>query len=316
MPVPPGMARVMLRSSPSSWCHCLRATRRRPLNRSNNSWTRCKRCGGSSIVPRMVSINQPRTVLSVDQHASPFNIFLTEAGSCRVLGSVESRGRRTSSKANKRIRRTRPRRACDPCAAPIASSTKTSKYCNFLRRRRDDRGALGGGGTVGGTGGPGPLGACVTAIDAGQQGPRGTGALRACVTAIDAGQQGPSGGKGGTAIDAGPGGEEPSRRSGTAVGADPPVDRGGGTGCSPSKETVLRACGTAIDAGEQGPRVQGALRACGTAIECWGQGPSGKGALSTGVTARGADRQGRNGKAQGSRVGDSVSADDAVRRVH
>jgi hypothetical protein len=62
-------------------------------------------------VPRTVSINHPRTVFRVDQQASPFSIFLTEAGSCRVTGSVESRGRRTSSKADNRMRRTRPRRA-------------------------------------------------------------------------------------------------------------------------------------------------------------------------------------------------------------
>jgi hypothetical protein len=96
------------------------------------------------MVPRIVSINQPRTVLSVDQHASPLSIFFTEAGSWRVMGSVEFSGRKTSSKAPKRMRRTRPRRAGEPCAAERASSTKTSKYCNGWRRRLRavDEGAL------------------------------------------------------------------------------------------------------------------------------------------------------------------------------
>jgi hypothetical protein len=109
------------------------------------------------MVPRMVSINQPRTVFNVDQHASPFNIFLTEAGSWRVTGSVESSGRKTSSKAERRMRRIRPRRAGDPCAQEIASSTNTSQYCNGVRRRRDLGSVLGGAlGTRGVVGGAVP----------------------------------------------------------------------------------------------------------------------------------------------------------------
>jgi hypothetical protein len=100
-----------------------------------------------------------------------------------------------------------------PCAQPIASSTKTSKYCNFVRRRREDRGTLETGSTVGETGGP--------------------------------------------------------------------------------------------EASGKGPL------AAGGAV---GQGTSGKGALGAGGTVLDSGRQGLNGKAHGSRIGDSVSAEDAVRR--
>lgn len=143
MPAPPGMAKVMLRSSPRSWCHCLIATRLRPRKRSNSSLTRSNRCGGSSMVPRRVSMSHPKTVFKVDQQASPLSIFLTEAGSCRVVGSVESRGRNTSSSAERRMRRMRRRRAGVPCAHPMASSTKTSKYWREPRRPRREDGVWG-----------------------------------------------------------------------------------------------------------------------------------------------------------------------------
>jgi hypothetical protein len=50
-PRPPGMARVMLRSSPTSCCHFLREVRVcRRGSASRSSPSRSRRCGGSSIV--------------------------------------------------------------------------------------------------------------------------------------------------------------------------------------------------------------------------------------------------------------------------
>jgi hypothetical protein len=228
----------------------------------------------------MVSINQPRTVFNVDQQASPFNIFLTEAGSCRVTGSLESSGRRTSSKADRRMRRMRPRREGVPCEQLIASSTNTSKYCKGVRRRRvlDGalRGTVGTGGAAEGSvpresNGEGTLSTGVTAGDAVRRGPSGKGALSAGVTAEGAVQRELSGRRQGSgfgnsvtageavrrvlvdvrarfsggrpAIGAGRrilgGKEEPTDRLiGTAGGGVRRLDRGDGTGCSPSKKTV------------------------------------------------------------------------------
>jgi hypothetical protein len=64
---------------------------------SSSSYSRASRCGGKLIVAAWVSRSQPSILFRVDQHASPFSIFFTDAGSLRYGGSAGSNGRRMSS---------------------------------------------------------------------------------------------------------------------------------------------------------------------------------------------------------------------------
>lgn len=123
-PLPPGMAMVMDRSSPRSLCHVFRETRRWSGRiESSMACKRAWRCAGRLMVPRTVSVSHPRTVLRVAQVASPFSIFLTEAGSCLAGLSVAERGRRTPSSVWRRTRFTRRLSHWLPWARPMKSST-------------------------------------------------------------------------------------------------------------------------------------------------------------------------------------------------
>jgi hypothetical protein len=66
------MANVILRSSPSNFCHCKRVVCRLLVN----VWRRCvrrsTRCGGRCMVRAALSMSQPRIRFRVPNVASPF----------------------------------------------------------------------------------------------------------------------------------------------------------------------------------------------------------------------------------------------------
>ena len=76
-PRPPGRPMAMLRSCPRSCCHCRTVIGMCGALRISVSMVTSlvRRWGGSSMVCRMVSMSQPRTVFRVDQQASPFSVF-------------------------------------------------------------------------------------------------------------------------------------------------------------------------------------------------------------------------------------------------
>lgn len=99
-PRAPGMAVTMERSSPRMRCQALVAMRLRVGGTASRiSLRRRTRCGGNCSVMAVVSTSQPRMTFWVLHVASPFVIFLPEAGSCRCAESLGLRGRRTLSKA-------------------------------------------------------------------------------------------------------------------------------------------------------------------------------------------------------------------------
>ena len=121
-PRDPGMAGDIDRNSPSSWCHCLRGSRRRGGEiKLRSSRSRSSRCGGSDKVRLRVSTSHPKMRLVVAQWASPFSIFFVEEGSFRCGGSPGSSGRSTSSMDDNALRITA---VC--CAAVCANNRKSS----------------------------------------------------------------------------------------------------------------------------------------------------------------------------------------------
>jgi hypothetical protein len=114
-----GMAMAIDRSSPRACCHFFNETRRwdGPMD-SIISCIRAKRWAGREMVFSTVSIIQPSTTLEVAHEASPFAIFLVEAGSWRWAESALSKGRSTS-RARLTLRRVR----VPPCSIPNKSST-------------------------------------------------------------------------------------------------------------------------------------------------------------------------------------------------
>lgn len=89
-PALPGIPTDIKRSSPSTFCHFLTLIRFFPRSMSKMSWRRCFLWSGSSRVPRMVSMIQPRMSFRVAHEPSPLRSFLTEAASLRR--SSPSRG--------------------------------------------------------------------------------------------------------------------------------------------------------------------------------------------------------------------------------
>jgi len=125
----PSKARVMLRSSPRSWCQCqleiwecVLGTAARISCRQVTQWV------GRVMVRAWVSRCQPRTMRCGDQWPSPVANFFLEIGSCRVAWSINSSGRKTQSMLCIRMRRTCWRCASMPWASATWSSTKTSDH--------------------------------------------------------------------------------------------------------------------------------------------------------------------------------------------
>jgi hypothetical protein len=85
-----------------------------------------------------VSRIHPRTILRVAHVASPFNIFLMDAGSCRCTLSWSLNFRNTSSKELSKMRLTFRRCAGLPFTMPTKSSTSTSQ--DWQRKRLRPRG--------------------------------------------------------------------------------------------------------------------------------------------------------------------------------
>ena len=96
-PRPPGMARIMLRSSPNALCQSWSETRRRSWRFSRVSRNRNRRCSGNSMVSATVSTIHPKRTLRVAHLASPLASLLSEIGSLRCALSVGELGRRISS---------------------------------------------------------------------------------------------------------------------------------------------------------------------------------------------------------------------------
>ena len=123
-PREPGRASDIDRSSPKILCHLSSETRRwLGLKSARMSARRSSRRCGREMVIAAVSRIHPRIFLQVDQQASPCLSFLTEDGSWRLERSESERGRKTSSIAVRRMRRTRRRRSGFPWARPHKSST-------------------------------------------------------------------------------------------------------------------------------------------------------------------------------------------------
>ena len=79
----------MERSSPRSWCHLRVASRLRGGEiQESTSIRRSRRCGGRCKVSETVFRSHPRIRFVVDQAASPFSIFLTEAGSLAAMRRI------------------------------------------------------------------------------------------------------------------------------------------------------------------------------------------------------------------------------------
>jgi len=71
-------AKVMLRSSPRSFCHWRRVVCRRRMKLLRSEDKRSWRCAGNCIVMAALSTSQPRSRLRVLKVASPFSTFETE----------------------------------------------------------------------------------------------------------------------------------------------------------------------------------------------------------------------------------------------
>jgi hypothetical protein len=131
MPLLPGIAIAIDRSSPSNCCHLRTLVRRCVCGRAaSRVCHRSRRCASSSIVMAMVSRIQPRTIFRVSQCPSPCRSFFSEAGSLRWGLSVGDRGRNTLSRECSMMRLTTSRRGRDPWQLPMKSSTKTSTLAN------------------------------------------------------------------------------------------------------------------------------------------------------------------------------------------
>jgi hypothetical protein len=148
-PFPPGMARTIDRSSPSSFFHFFMAVRRCVGEmESKSSNRRMTRWAGSWMVMAQVPSIQPRTIFLVAQVALPFSIFLTDAGSYRCTSSASSKQRMTSSRELSRMRLTWVRCLRSPCTIPIKLSTYTSHDLTgrgLACQRRRSVGGRGGG---------------------------------------------------------------------------------------------------------------------------------------------------------------------------
>jgi hypothetical protein len=84
-----GMANVMDRSLPITFCHFLVEVRLwAGVMLARMEFRRFTRCAGNGVVLVVVSSTHPRTTLRVAQVASPFNSFLMETGSWRNGPSV------------------------------------------------------------------------------------------------------------------------------------------------------------------------------------------------------------------------------------
>jgi hypothetical protein len=114
-----GMARAMGRSSPRTCCHFFKETRRwdGPMDASI-SCICAKRWAGKEMVVSNVLIIQPSITFVVAHEASPFTIFLVEAGSWRWAELVLSKGRRTVSNVCRRARLTLRQVRVPPCTIP------------------------------------------------------------------------------------------------------------------------------------------------------------------------------------------------------
>ena len=128
-PRAPGIAVAIERSSPSTWCHDFVATCFWSLwIDASISCSRCARCAGSVSIFLRVLTTHPSTIFVVAQVASPFSIFLMEAGSCLCGLWFGCSGRSTLSSACNKTRLTSLRRAPLPCTNPMKLSTYTSQY--------------------------------------------------------------------------------------------------------------------------------------------------------------------------------------------
>jgi hypothetical protein len=143
-PREPGIARAMLRSSPSTRCHVSVDTRRCPASCVKMSRRRSARCGGRVTVRCSVSTIHPSKVFCVAHAPSPLRSFLTDAGSFWA-GRNGSAGCNTSSMECSSVRVICRRRSSEPCARPKKSSTNTSiDPTGVVRIRRDGRNGTGG----------------------------------------------------------------------------------------------------------------------------------------------------------------------------
>ena len=123
-PAKPGIVMDIERSSPKTLCQVLVATDRSERGiESKISKRRAARCSGRDTVFANVSKSQPRIIFVVDQRASPFRNFLIDAGSWQKSVSSSSSGRKTRSRAWKRMRFTARRCHRFPCTSPQKSST-------------------------------------------------------------------------------------------------------------------------------------------------------------------------------------------------
>ena len=123
-PREPGTPGETKRNSPSNCCHCRRVHLFRGRNCSMRATVRWARCSGRDSVWDKELINQPKTVLTVSQEASPLLSFLRESGSL-ALGCW-SGDLRKSSTVRSRIRRTVVRRCLEPWQRAMKLSTNTS----------------------------------------------------------------------------------------------------------------------------------------------------------------------------------------------
>ena len=124
MPSAPGMASIMLLSSPNSFRQRFFETRRWPSTSCNIVVKRVTLCCGRWIVPLTESITQPNSIFCVAHVLSPCFTFFSDAGSWSVGRYVGERGRSTSSSDCNRSRLTSSHLSLFPWVIPRKSSKK------------------------------------------------------------------------------------------------------------------------------------------------------------------------------------------------